>query len=280
MTNESIHQLAEKHKKFMEQISVYPYEYHKNNKVYQMAHFYKLTSKLYWNFLMTPYDLSFEEAKDVFYSIILLEEYMKNKISKANEYASRDYSSGYFGYRNDIKRLIVNNPEFSQISNEVNSIVDSINYVEDALGKIRELYKEYTGILKMIESKGYFTDLQLNQLRHIFGECLAIQFEEFLVQKRLLEQTRVLYQFMGSYNLKGELKSIYKKTKLMVDEDSFRKVDGSLHQFGKIDELKEKSHDELIKNQIERYEKGIVKPLNEDFIKRRVRNPSVQEARG
>ncbi|WP_433746773.1 hypothetical protein [Falsibacillus pallidus] len=280
MSNEAILQLAQKHKKFMEKISVYPYEYHNNNKVYQMAHFYKLTTKLYWNFLMTPYDLSFEEAKDVFYSFILVDDYMKNKLSLANDYASRDYSAGYYGYRNDIKRLIVNNPQFSPVSKEVNSMVDSIDYVEDALGKIRAHYKDYTELLKMIENNGYFTQLHLNQLRQIVGECLAIQFEQFLVQKSLLEQTTVLFHFMGGYNLKGELKSIYKKTKIMVDENSFRQVGASLHKFGKVAELKEKSHEELVKTQIVRYEKDFFKALNEDFIKRRVRNPSVQEARG
>ncbi|WP_433746770.1 hypothetical protein [Falsibacillus pallidus] len=281
MTNGSINQLAEKHKKFMEQIAIFPYEYHKNNRVYQRVHFYRFTTKLYWNFLFTPYDLSYKEAKEAFYSFVLIEDYMKNKLSKINDYASKDYSTGYFGYRNDIHMRLVNDPEFIPVSEEVNSIIDSINYVENALAKIREQYKEYTEILKKIKSAGYFTDIQLNQLRQILGECLAIQFEQGLMQKKLLDQTRVLYDFMGRNNLiKGELKSIFKRTELMVDQNSFRKVDASLHKFGNIEVLKEKSHDELVKIQIDEYERDYYRALNEDFIKRRVRNPEVQSSNG
>ncbi|RLQ91153.1 hypothetical protein [Falsibacillus albus] len=120
MNHSDISLLAQKHKKFLERVEVFPYEYHKGNKVYRMAHFFRVSSKLYGSFLYTPYNLSYEEVKDVFYKFILLEEYMKNKLEKINDYAETDYTASYYSFREYLKNNILTNSSYSDVFQEIN----------------------------------------------------------------------------------------------------------------------------------------------------------------
>ncbi|WP_433746761.1 hypothetical protein [Falsibacillus pallidus] len=280
MSNESIHQLAEKHKKFMEKVDIFPYKYKNSVATYEMAHFYRLSANLYGSFLYSPYHLSYEEVKDVFYSFILLDEYMKNKISKLNDYASMDYTDSYYGFREDLKNTLLKDERFEPVLAEIESIIKSIDFVEESFAKNTMKYDEYQKIISQIKAEGIATEFQLKEMRRILGMCHVIEFEHTLEQKKLLDPLKELYTFMKQNQLAdGDLKTIFQKAHILLYDKSVIELDNSLKRFGGADENSALSYEELVEKFINMYEKDFFKALNEDFIKRRVRNPSVQKAK-
>jgi hypothetical protein len=276
MSTEEISKIAQKHKKFAERIDIFPYEYRTEDTTYRMAHFYRLTSKLYGSYVYTPYDLSYQEVKSVFYKFILMEEYLKNKLSKLNDYASQDLTKSYFDYRDLLTELdpIV----FSDVQNEIDKILESIVFIDNSLREVRERYQEFQQICKTIKSEKAFTNEQLERIRRIHGESQAILFNQTVEQKKILEPAKKLFRFMKEKDLHKNptYKEEYEKTDVIVNDQSVLTLDNSLRKFGKVEEMKALSYEQLVLKQIEWFEKAFFKALNEDFIKRRVRNPSVQ----
>ncbi|MBM7588269.1 hypothetical protein JOC86_004866 [Bacillus pakistanensis] len=279
MNNEEIVKVAQKHKKMLEKIDVFPYEFKTDATTYQMAHFYRLTSKLYGSYIYTPYDLSYGEVKSVFYKFILLEEYLKNKIAKLNEYASQDLTKSYYHYRDLIKEL-EKERHFSAAKEEMNKIIEAINYIENALKEVSEKYKEFQNICQRIKNENSFDNEQLERIRTIHGESQALLFLQTLKQKDLVDLAKNIYNFMKENDLgqNPSFKEVYEKTNILVNDKSVLTLENSLRKFGKLEEIKDLSYEELVQKQIQLYEKDFFIALNEDFIKRRVRNPSVQES--
>jgi hypothetical protein len=280
MNTNEIETIAQQHKKLLEKFKVFPYSLKLNDKTYKMAHFYRLTSKLYGSFLYTPYNLTFEEVKVVFYKFILLEEYLKNKIAKVNKYASTDYTASYFGYRDYLINVIVQNEHFKSVHSEIENIIDAINYFENSLESIKAKYKLYKKLCENIEVHGEFTIEQLSEIQWLYGEVHAIQFLQSVQQQNILNSAKLVKDHMDKeevYKIK-EFEEFYKKTKILSDPNSEATLKHSLKKFGEYEDNIKLSYDNLVKKLITIYEKDFYKALDEDFIKRRVRNPSVRES--
>jgi hypothetical protein len=280
MNTNEIETLAQQHKKLMEKVKVFPYSLKLNDKTYKMAHFYRLTSKLYGSFLYTPYNLTFEEVKVVFYKFILLEEYLKNKIAKLNKYASTDYTASYLGYRDYLIKVIVHKERFKSVNSEVKNIIEAINYFESSLESIKAKYQRYKQLCENIEVNGEFTSRQLSEIQLAYGEANAIQFLQSVQQQNILNSAKLVKEHMDKeeiYKIK-ELEEFYKKTKVLSDPNTDATLKRSLKKFGVYEENINLSYEELVEKLIKIYEKDFYKALNEDFIKRRVRNPSVRES--
>jgi hypothetical protein len=279
MNNVEILKIAQKHKKMLEKIDVFPYEYKTDDTTYQMAHFYRLTSKLYGSYIYTPYDLSYCEVKSVFYKFILLEEYLKNKIAKLNEYASQDLTISYYHYRDLIKEL-EKESRFSAVKEDMNKIIEAIHYIENALKEVSEKYKEFQNICQRVKNENSFNNEQLERIRAIHGESQALLFLQTLKQKKLIDPAKNIYEFMKEIEIgqTPSFKEVYEKTNILINDKSVLTLENSLRKFGKLEEIKDLSYEELVQKQIQLYEKDFFIALNEDFIKRRVRNPSVQES--
>jgi hypothetical protein len=279
MNNEEIMKIAQKHKKMLEKIDVFPYEYKTDDTTYQMAHFYRLTSKLYGSYIYTPYDLSYSEVKSVFYKFILLEEYLKNKIAKLNEYASQDLTISYYHYRDLIKEL-EKESRFSAVKEDMNKIIEAIHYIENALKEVSEKYKEFQNICQRVKNENSFNNEQLERIRAIHGESQALLFLQTLKQKKLIDPAKNIYEFMKEIEIgqTPSFKEVYEKTNILINDKTVLTLENSLRKFGKLEEIKDLSYEELVQKQIQLYEKDFFIALNEDFIKRRVRNPSVQES--
>ena len=278
MDNQDISSVAQNQKKLLEKVDIFPYEFHKGTHVYRMAHFYRLSSKLYGSFVYTPYDLSFEEVKMVFYKFILLEEYLKDKLSKVNNYASTDFSASYFGYRQELDVKILVNSSFSEAHGIIQEMIKAIDYFEVALTNIRETYWDFKEITNKINTTNIFTEDQLTDIQKSYGKAHTYQFQQAAKQKEIIHSSRKLIDFMDKRKLfSGEFASFYKKTKLMASEDSENRLDHSLKGFGDYKENITLSFQELEEKFVRKNEKDFYKALDENFIKRRVRNPSVQE---
>jgi hypothetical protein len=279
MNTNEIETLAQQHKKLLEKFDVFPYALKCNDKTYKMAHFYRLTSKLYGSFLYTPYNLSFEEVKEVFYKFILLEEYMKNEIAKLNKYASTDYTASYFGYREYLTNIILQNELFKGVNSEIQKIIDAINYFENSLERIKTKYKQFKQLSDNIKLNGEFTSEQLSEIQWIYGEAHAIQFLQSVQQENILNSAKLVKNHMDKeeiYKIK-DFEEFYKKTKVLSDPNSEATLKQSLKKFGDYEDNINLSYEDLVKKLIKVYEKDFYKALDEDFIKRRVRNPSVRE---
>jgi hypothetical protein len=279
MNANEIETLALQHKKLFERIKVFPYSLKLNNKTYKMAHFYRLTSKLFGSFLYTPYNLNFEEVKIVFYKFVLLEEYLKSKITQLNKYASTDYTVSYLGYRDYLMNVIVGNERFKRVHSHVENIIKSINYFEDSLESIKLKYKQYIKLCETIEINGEFTSEQLSEIKWVYGEVHAIQFLQSVQQQNILNSAKHVKDHMDKEEVykNKELEEFYKKTKILSDPNSEATLKNSLKNFGNFEENIKLSYEDLVNKLIKIYEKDFYKALDEDFIKRRVRNPSVRE---
>ncbi len=279
MNTNEIETLAQQHKKILEKVDVFPYTLKYNEKSYKMAHFYRLTSKLYGSFLYTPYNLSFEEIKVVFYKFILLEEYLKNNIAKLNKYASTDYTASYLGYREYLTNVILQNELFNGINSEILKIIDAINYFENSLERIKTKYKQFEQLSDNIKLNGEFTSEQLSEIQWIYGEAHAIQFLQSVQQEKILNLAKLVKNYMDNkeiYKIK-DFEEFYKKTKVLSDPNSEATLRHSLKKFGDYQDNINLEYEDLVRKLIKVYEKDFYKALDEDFIKRRVRNPSVKE---
>lgn len=277
--NMDITALAKEHKRFMEKIDVSPYVLHKGDLHYRRAHFYKLTSKLYGSYLFTPIDTDYDEIKHIFYQFVLLDKYLQNELSKVNDYASKDYSASYYDYRSEIKGKLIHLTEFSQLVQDLEEMVRLIDFVEAALEDIKKIYRTHEAKINEIVKNKKFSDRDLEVLQFGVGKVNAIQFRQGATQKVICQVARKILSFMDSKGMNaGEFKGFYEKTKIMSLPESETRIDQSLKKLGNYQENVQLSDDELISKMIRLYEKDFYTALDEDFIKRRVRNPSVQEA--
>lgn len=277
--NMDITALAKEHKRFMEKIDVSPYVLHKGDLHYRRAHFYKLTSKLYGSYLFTPIDTDYDEIKHIFYQFVLLDKYLENELSKVNDYASKDYSASYYDYRSEIKGKLIHLTEFSQLVQDLEEMVRLIDFVEAALEDIKKIYRTHEAKINEIVKNKKFSDRDLEVLQFGVGKVNAIQFRQGATQKMICQVARKILSFMDSKGMNaGEFKGFYEKTKIMSLPESETRIDQSLKKLGNYQENVQLSDDELISKMIRLYEKDFYTALDEDFIKRRVRNPSVQEA--
>ena len=201
MDNQDISSVAQNQKKLLEKVDIFPYEFHKGTHVYRMAHFYRLSSKLYGSFVYTPYDLSFEEVKMVFYKFILLEEYLKDKLSKVNNYASTDFSASYFGYRQELDVKILVNSSFSEAHGIIQEMIKAIDYFEVALTNIRETYWDFKEITNKINTTNIFTEDQLTDIQKSYGKAHTYQFQQAAKQKEIIHSSRKLIDFMDKRKL-------------------------------------------------------------------------------
>jgi hypothetical protein len=278
MNSNDINMLAQKHKNFMEKVDIFPYSLVLEGTKYERVHFYRLTSSLYGSFLFTPYDVSYAKIKSIFYSFILLEEYMKNKISEHNKYASIDGSNPFYDMRNVMKTNLISESGYQQIKEDIEAFISSVDFVENSLLKIKENYKIYQDICEEIKREKEFSIDQLEKLRRIVGESQAIMFNQGVEQQKSLKSARkILNHLLSKKDGVKEIEKLISQLKVLVEEKSEMNLNQSLNKFGNAEKNKSLSSEELIEEQIQQFEKHIYRALNEDFIKRRVRNPSVQE---
>ncbi|BCB02165.1 hypothetical protein [Bacillus sp. KH172YL63] len=277
MNKQDISNIAQDHKKLLEKVDICPYEFHKDSHVYRMAHFYRLSSKLYGSFVFTPYDISFEDVKMVFYKFILLEEYMKDKLSKVNDYASTDFTASYLGYRQELNEKIEDS-SFIDAQEIIQEMIKAIDFFESSLKNIRETYSDFKKMIKKIETTNVFIEEQLSDIQRLYGKVHAYQFLQAAKQKELIHSSRELVVYMDKKKLfTNGLVNFYKKTKIMASEDSENRLDHSIKGFGDYKENLTLTFKELEEKFVKKNEKDFYQALDENFIKRRVRNPSVQK---
>ncbi|TMU82716.1 hypothetical protein FGG79_20765 [Bacillus sp. BHET2] len=278
MKSNDINKLTQKHKKFMEKVDIFPYTLIMDNLKYERAHFYRLTSSLYGSFLFTPYDVSYEKIKSIFYSFILIEEYLKNKISKLNTFASNNGSNPYYDMRNMMKVHLLKNPDHQYIQYDIESFISSVDFVENSFLKVRGDYQKYQRICEEINRNKEFSIYQLEQLRRIVGECQACMFNQVAEQQKSLTPARKIIDYLLSVNDRNnDVEKLINQFNVLVEAKSEMNLNQSLNKFGNAEKNKSLSHEELIEEQIRLFEKDFYRALDEGFIKRRVRNPSVQE---
>ncbi|MEW4309244.1 hypothetical protein [Rossellomorea marisflavi] len=274
--NQDMNQLATKHKKFMEKVDIFPYRLLKDGIVYDRAHFYRLSSNLYGSFLFAPYDASYETIKEIFYAFILVEEYMKNKMAKLNDYASTDSSKTY-GAMKDTLNNMMNDGDYQSIKGEMEAFVASVERIEGNLKHVTENYQRYRGIMEDIKRDRQFTCDQLEDFRRLVGESQALIFEQVVEQVNTLEPARNILKQLDGVPKTQQPTDLKAQLTVLTENQSEVNLKHSLTKFGSAEKNIELSREDLINEQIRLFEKDFYQALDEGFIKRRVRNPAVQD---
>ncbi|WP_370296560.1 hypothetical protein [Rossellomorea marisflavi] len=269
---------AKQNKRFLERIEISPYRYRKGDVIYRRAHLFRITSKLYNNFVFTPYDLSYEEVKHVFFKFVLIHWYLKDLLKKANEHATKDYTASIYGYRSQLKSEVLRNHEFDDVYEEVKEFINLVDMAEEYLDKVAQNYKQYSAKRQEINRKEEFTDEDVRELQVYFGKSRTFQFLQGKCQKEMGPPSRKLLEFMrlNKMNLQKKYEDLYMKTKLISSTEGEAKLDHSLKNFGQYEENLLLSNEQLIEKFIKSNEEDYYKAFNDDFIQRKVRNPSVR----
>lgn len=269
---------AKQNKKFLERIEISPYRYRKGDVVYRRAHLFRITTKLYNSFVFTPYDLSYKEVKPVFIKFDLIDWYLKDLLKKANEHATRDYTASIYGYRSQLRSDVLRNHEFDDVYEEVKKFIDLVDMAEEYLDKVAQNYKQYSAKRQEIRRKEEFTDEDVRELQVYFGKSRTFQFLHGKCQKEMGPPSRKLYEFMrqNKMNRQKRYEDLYMKTKLISGTEGEAKLDHSLKDFGSYEENLLLSNEQLIEKFIRLNEEVHYKSFNDDFIQRKVRNPSVR----
>ncbi|WP_370296558.1 hypothetical protein [Rossellomorea marisflavi] len=278
MDNKDIVTHAKQNKKFLERIEISPYRYRKGDVVYRRAHLFRITTKLYNSFVFTPYDLSYQEVKPVFIKFDLMDWYLKDLLKKANEHAIRDYTASIYGYRSQLRSDVLRNHEFDDVYEEVKEFIDLVDMAEEYLDKVAQNYKQYSATRQEIQRKEEFTDEDLRELQVYFGRSRTFQFLHGKCQKEMGSPSRKLYEFMrqNKMNRQKRYEDLYMKTKLISGTEGEAQLDHALKDFGSYEENLLLSNEQLIEKFIRMNEEVQYKSFNNDFIQRKVRNPSVR----
>jgi hypothetical protein len=277
MSNNELRNVANKYKKAFERYEIFPYEYIYRKKGYRMIHFFRLTSKLYGSYVYTPVDLEYEEVKKVFYDFILLDNYLKNKIKEHYDYAKHDAFKSYLEYKGLLEKILTNHNEFDSIRRVIGNVIEQIEKVEQYLNKITSNYENFQGIVRDIDTEKQFNPEQLKQIRYLYGQTSAFMFLQLSEQKKVIEECKKLRGFIeeNQINKDSLIKELEEKTNIIINPKGELTLVNSMNKFGKVEELSRLSVDDLIEYQSNLHEKHFYEALNEDFIKRRVRNQSV-----
>jgi hypothetical protein len=275
MEHQQLVKLADQHKKLLERYDVFPYEYHHKGQKYRMIHFYRLTNKLYGSYLYTPLDLSYEEAKEIFYHFLILQEYAKNPLSSYSTFASRDYSDGYYNYRKLLQE-VSSQSSLAPIIDEVKTVISRINQFQKHLGDMMEACTLFKIRLDEIHQKKMFTFGDIEELRLRLGEANYHMLWQGLEQVNMKSPCIKIKEFLFKHELYRTplLKELYDKTVIMLDPQAEIKLQNSIRTFGEPEKMEEVSKGEFIRDSYQRFEKYL--QFSEDFIQRRVRNQSVQ----
>jgi hypothetical protein len=275
MEHQQLVKLAEQHKKLLERYDVFPYEYHHKGQQYRMIHFYRLSNKLYGSYLYTPLDLSYEEVKEVFYHFLIMQEYAKDPLKSYATFASRDYSDGYYNYR-ELLQEVSSQSSLVPILDEVKKVISTIDHFQQHLADMLESYTIFKAKLEDIHRKKMFTFEDISELRLRLGEANYHMLWQGLEQVNMKSPCMKIKEFLFKNDLyrTPQLKELYDKTVIILDPQAEIKLQNSIRTFGEPEQMKEISKDEFIRESYHRIEKYL--QFSEDFIQRRVRNHSVQ----
>ncbi|WP_370296559.1 hypothetical protein [Rossellomorea marisflavi] len=269
---------VEEHKRFFERMKITPFEFVKEDRVYQRVKYYTFLPQRYAHYLFFPYDVSYEEAKDLFYEFILIGWYLTDLLDHINKYASYDYEPSLYKYRRILQDEALDEPEFETQQERTRRMIQGIDAIEENLEKIRMGYEAYNERRKQIIREEQCTGEDLRYLQRTFGEAGAYLFLQAKEQKEMVDDLKTFQRFMEeNKELKRERNDLYQITRIMTDPNDLYKLDKSLKSYGDYSTMREQSFEEIVEHFIYINEKDFYTSLDEEFMLKNIRNPSVQE---
>ncbi|MEW4309238.1 hypothetical protein [Rossellomorea marisflavi] len=270
-------QLAEKHKRFFERMKITPFEFVKENKVYQRVKYFTFFPKRYSHYLFFPYDVSYEEAQDLFYQLILLDWYLTDPLDEVNKYASRDYGPSIYRYRKILQDEALGAPNFKTQQERTRRMIQGIDTIEENLEKIEIAYENYKESLKHIIRDKKCTAEDFRYLEVTYGEAMAYLFLQAKEQKEMVDDLKTFQRFMEeNKELKRNRNDMYQITRIMTNSNDLYNLDKSLKSYGDYNVMREQTFEEIVEHFIQSNEKNVTSALDEKYMRKNVRNPSVQ----
>ncbi|MEW4309255.1 hypothetical protein [Rossellomorea marisflavi] len=272
--------MAEEHKRFFERMKITPFEFVKENRVYQRVKYYTFLPQRYAHYLFFPYDVSYEEAKDLFYQMILLDWYLSDPMDKINKYASYDYGPSLYRYRRILQDEALGEPEFDTQQERIRRMIQGIDEIEENLEKIRITYQIYNKSLERIIREEQCREEDFRYLQRTLGEAGAYLFLQAKEQKEMVDDLQTFQRFMEeNKELKRKRNDMYQITRIMTDPNDLYNLDKSLKSYGDYSIMREQTFEEIVEHFIQSNEKDVVAALDEEYMRKNVRNPSVQRKR-
>ncbi len=269
--------MAEEHKRFFERMKITPFEFIKENKVYQRVRYYKFSVKKYRDYLFFPYDLSYEEVKDVFIKFIIIDWYLTDLLAHINKYASYDFGPSLYEYRRNLQDEVLGEPDFETQQECTHRMIHGIDAIEENLEKIRITYEQYNKKRKQILKDERCTEEDLAYLQRTFGETGTYLFLQAKEQKEMVEDLKTFQRFMEeNKELRRKFNDVFQKTRIMTDPNDLYNLDKTLKKYGDYSVMREQTFEELVKYFIELNEKNFYYALDEEYMRNNVRNPSIQ----
>lgn len=97
-------------------------------------------------------------------------------------------------------------------------------------------------------------------------------------QKEMVEDLKTFQRFMEeNKELKRNKNDMYQITRIMTNSNDLYKLDKSLKSYGDYSVMREQTFEEIVEHFIQSNEKNVVAALDEEYMRKNIRNPSVQQ---
>ncbi|MFS0784428.1 hypothetical protein [Bacillus sp. 1P06AnD] len=264
--------MAEKHKKFLERYRLFPLVFHYQEDHIQFISYYRVVNEIYSGLLFYPVDLPAETMRECFYYFYRMDMHLYDGMKIHNDFASKDYSAGYYRYRDLLDQQLKADGELESIRPDLQFCVYAINRIEEYLSEIRDIYQHYKHLLKLLKERGNFSVEDLNQLNDYGAEILYRVYKQGEEQLSLLDPIETIIEKSARVkSVNGDLKDIFEISRLMLEPKSVATLKNSQYGFTK-DITSHLSKEEIKHLLIEREIKKIKKAYNTGCLNRKIRN--------
>ncbi|MFS0784429.1 hypothetical protein [Bacillus sp. 1P06AnD] len=271
MDRNTLEKLAEKNKKFLEKYNIFPLALsYKKEKIHFIT-YYRLAKDFYSGMLFVPLDLPISDIKKVFFYFYEMNIHMNDAMKDHNTFASKDYSNGYYKYRDLLIEQLEKTGELEAVRSQMQYCVDTINRFEQYLQEIREEYIKYMDCLKKIKISPYFSTEDLDLLNDYGSNILYRMYKQGEEQVSLLEPVEAIHKKSSKLQSIREVKEIFNISGFMLDPKSVALLKHSTYGSHKRN-ISNLSIKDLKAYFIEREHQDLQKSFGDYFFEKILRN--------
>ncbi|WP_370294468.1 hypothetical protein, partial [Rossellomorea marisflavi] len=146
--------------------------------------------------------------------------------------------------------------------------------------KIEIAYENYKESLKHIIRDKKCKAKDFRYLEVTYGEAMTYLFLQAKEQKEMVDDLKIFQRFMEeNKELKRKRNDLYQITRIMTEPNDLYNLDKSLKSYGDYSIMREQTFEEIVEHFIQSNEKDVMAALDEEYMCKNVRNPSVQRKR-
>lgn len=273
MDHMQLTQLAKANKKLFERYEIFPYGYHYKEKNIYFVNFFRIAPSVSSGFLFIPLDLKFEIMIETFFHFISMENHLNHPFKSSKRLATYDYSKSVYNYR---ELLIKHQNDLQIINSAVEKCITNINQIEDLFEIVLKEILMYEDKLEKIKSIKTFT---LNDVEDLDEKSAVIDYYLYQIsnlQMKMVDSVAIIAQSCKrELKEKAYLKELNIKSLLILEPKRVARLTNNNNTF-KPKQLEGLTKEEQIKSFVRSRYEGI-QFMDEAYLKRKIRNPSIKE---